>query len=321
MLSRRGVVIMPDEFGPYWTEMLEQTDLNVLGIHPVAPEGGTAFEVAEAFMTDENRREIERLEDRGIHVELEMHALSWLLPRGEFAAHPEWFRMNEKGERTGDFNFCFSNREALEVISENAARLAKFYKPRSNRYYFWLDDVPESKCQCPECQKYSASDAALTVYNAILRGLRSVNPEAKQCFLAYHDTLAVPQIVKPEKGIFLEFAPMIRDFDRGLNEPESEKNRKQIATLPDLLSFFGRENAQALDYWLDNSMNSGWKKPPKSFTYNAETLAKDVAYYESLGIDSVTCFACYLGEDYYNLYGQKPDIQTYARILSGKADV
>lgn len=55
LLSRRGVVIMPDEFGPYWIEMLEQTDLNVLGIHPVAPEGGTAFEVAEAFMTEKEK--------------------------------------------------------------------------------------------------------------------------------------------------------------------------------------------------------------------------------------------------------------------------
>ena len=54
-------------------------------------------------------------------------------------------------------------------------------------------------------------------------------------------------------------------------------------------------------------------------TVHKETLAKDVAYYESLGIDSVTCFACYLGEEYYNLYGQKPDIAGYARVLSGKA--
>lgn len=33
LLNRRGVVIMPDEFGPYWLELLEKTDLNVLG-HP-----------------------------------------------------------------------------------------------------------------------------------------------------------------------------------------------------------------------------------------------------------------------------------------------
>ena len=71
---------------------------------------------------------------------------------------------------------------------ENAAKLAKLYRPRSNRYYFWLDDVAESQCHCPECQRYSAADAALLVYNAILRGLRMENPDAMQCFLAYHDT-------------------------------------------------------------------------------------------------------------------------------------
>lgn len=319
LLNRRGVVIMPDEFGPYWLELLEKTDLNVLGIHPVGVDGKSPYQVLEAFLTDENRREIDRLEDRGIHVEVEMHSLSWLLPREEFAAHPAWFRMNEEGERVSDFNLCVSSAEALEIISQNAARLAKLYRPRSNRYYFWLDDVADSKCHCPECQKLSASDAALMVYNAILRGLRLENPEALQCYLAYHDTLEVPKTVRPEKGIFLEYAPMIRDFDRALNDPESEKNRKQVASLPALLSFFGTENAQALDYWLDNSLFSGWKKPPKPFSLHKETLAKDVAYYESLGIDSVTCFACYLGEEYYNLYGQKPDIAGYARVLSGKA--
>ena len=28
-----------------------------------------------------------------------------------------------------------------------------------------------------------------------------------------------------EKGIFLEYAPMIRDFDRSLNDPESEVSK------------------------------------------------------------------------------------------------
>ena len=94
MLNRRGVVIMPDDFGPYWLELLEKTDLNVLGIHPVGVDGKNPYQVLEAFLTDENRREIDRLEDRGIHVEVEMHSLSWLLPREEFAAHPAWVRMN-----------------------------------------------------------------------------------------------------------------------------------------------------------------------------------------------------------------------------------
>ncbi len=318
MLSRRGVVIMPDEFGPYWFKLLEGTDLNLLGIHPGASEGRTVYQVLEAFLNTENRREIERLENRGVSVEMEMHALSWLLPRDAFADHPEWFRMNEKGERVNDYNLCVSNAEALEVISENAAKLAKLYRPRSNRYYFWLDDVAESQCHCPDCQRYSAADAALLVYNAILRGLRMENPKAMQCFLAYHDTNSAPKIVKPEKGIFLEFAPMIRDFDKGLADPTSEKNCKEIEHLPELLTLFGTENAQALDYWLDNSLFSGWKKPPKPFTLRADTLAKDMDYYNSLGISSVTCFACYLGEDYYNLYGRLPEISEYARILSGR---
>lgn len=316
MLNRRGVVIFPEEFNREWENRIYTAGLNVLGLHP-DPKGRPVAEVMDAFLTEENRAALARLEERGVTVEWEMHALSWLLPRDLFGKHPDWFRMNRDGERTPDYNLCASNEEALEEISCRAAELARLFRPRSNRYYFWLDDVTDSACYCPDCQKLTHADQALKTYNAIIRGIRRTNPAATQCYLAYHDTNELPQQVKPEPGLFLEYAPMDRDFDKGIADESSEKNRRENRHLSELLSFFGTEGAQVLDYWLDNSLFSGWKKPPKPFRLYRETVEADVRYYRGLGIDSITTFACYLGEEYTALYSEPKEIEEYGRLLRG----
>lgn len=315
MLKRRGVVIDPEEFDDVWERRIYDAGINVLGLHP-NPKGRPAAQVIESFLTEQNRAAIERLERSGISVEWEMHTLSWLLPRQLFDRHPDWFRMNEKGERTPDFNLCTSSEGALETVSAAAAELAKLFRPKSNRYYFWLDDVAQSGCRCPECSRLSCADQALKAYNAIARGIRRVNPEAKQCYLAYHDTNAVPRQVQPEEGIFLEYAPMVRDFDKCIADASSEKNSRESRQLAGLLDFFGREGAQVLDYWLDNSLFSGWKKPPKPFRLYRDTLKMDIRYYRELGFESITTFACYLGKEYTDLYPEPEDIIEYGRVLS-----
>ena len=71
-----------------------------------------------------------------------------------------------------------------------------------------------------------------------------------------------------------------------------------------------------MEYWIDNSRFSNWTKPPKHMTLNEEVMRKDVAFYRELGFESLTSFACYLGEDYYTLYGEPP-VQRYGEILCG----
>lgn len=317
MLSRRGVVIFPEEFGPGWETQLSGSGLNVLGLHPNPLDGTLVKDAMQAFFTEENRAAVARLEAQGFVLEMEVHALSWLLPRSLHTTHPDWFRMDEKGERVADHNLCAANPEALACVSERAAELARVFHPASGRYHFWLDDVTDSRCHCARCRRYTAADAALLVYNAILRGLRTVDPHATQCYLAYHDTNEAPRLVEPEPGIYLEYAPMDRDLSRPIGDPASERNRREAAPLRELLACFGRDGAQVLDYWLDNSLLSGWRKPPKRFTLNLSTISEDAAYYEALGFETVTSFACYLGDEYAGLYGQRPDIAAYACALAG----
>lgn len=316
-LNYRGVVIHPDEVSDYWSTLLSQTSLNLLGIHPV---GGLSSEehindAISILNTPKAQDSITQLKERGVDIEYEMHALSWLLPRSLFDEHPDWFRMDEHGNRVSDFNCCMTNTEALSFIAKRAAKLAQFFVPTTNRYHFWLDDVASSRCYCPNCSSLSVSDASLLVYNAILKGIKTVNPDACHCYLAYHDTLHVPTQIKPEPGIFLEYAPMQRDLHLPLIDPDSSKNTSQIKPLDELLNVFGTKNAKVLDYWLDNSYLSGWKKPVKRFKPEPEVFKKDIEFYIEKGFEIITCFACYLGEDYFELYKEYPDIISYSNAF------
>ena len=75
--------------------------------------------------------------------------------------------------------------------------------------------------------QYNDSEKSLIVENRILRELRKTNPEAKVAHLAYYGTMEVPEKVKPEEGIFLEFAPFFRTWDAPLNDSVAKRAHRR----------------------------------------------------------------------------------------------
>ena len=310
----RGLLVHPEELDETWINRLKGSDIRTVGLHPVG--GKKAHESLQALYEDVRDGKYEarfaRLREMGMEIEYEVHAMSWLLPRALFDEHPDWFRMNEEGERVADFNLCPSNTEALDFVAARSAELARVLTPTTHRYHFWIDDVRDSYCHCPKCKGLSPSDQALIVYNAMLRGIRTVDPAATQCYLAYQKTRPAPTAVAPTEGIFLEYAPFDRDFQHSMNDKSCEKNVIEGEPLPALLELFGTKGAKVLEYWLDNSLFSKWKKPPQPFSFDPEVMRADLAYYKELGFEDATVFACYLGSDYVELYGE-PSISAYLK--------
>ena len=315
-MGRRGIIVHPHELDDKWVEDAAEAKLNVMGLHPV---GGTdahlTLESAIHFhLLPESRRLFKKLENKGMQVEYEAHAMRWLLPRDVFASAPHFFRMDEEGSRKDDFNLCPSQPEALDFIADRAEQLARMLTVNSDRYFFWLDDVPGMKCHCEKCRNLSASDQQLLSVNAMVKGIRRYNAQAQLCYLAYIDAIHCPEKVEPEDGVFLEYAPFYRDSHRPLFDPECEKNVQEVAALEKLLQLFGKKDAQVLEYWMDNSRFSGWKKPPKYMPLDEQVMAQDVQAYRKLGFESITSFGCYLGQDYRELYGEAPVIR-YGELL------
>ena len=317
-IRNRGFIINPEDLNERLIYRLADSGINELGIH--SGGGRRAFELVQKTLTwhktDRVRELFALAESLGICVEYDEHALRSLVPADLFDAHPDWFRMDENGVRRPDFNICASNREALSYLSGSAACFSLALKTPSHRYAYWVDDVLDSCCHCPECRALSPADQALTLTNAILRGIKRVDPFAITGFLAYNEAMDVPQNVRPEEGVYLEYAPINRDSERPIDDPDCVENRRETEKLPALLAFFGTKNARVLEYWMDNSRFSNWTRPPKAFHLNGEVMRRDAVYYSGLGFEDMTTFGCYLGEDYEALYGDAP-IEEYGKILNG----
>jgi|LSQX01.3.fsa_nt_gb hypothetical protein len=316
MTGKRGVLIYPAEAGPYWLELLRDSGLNLLGIHPAGGKDA-ALSLAgllEFIQSRPFQSFAHNLAEAGIELEYEMHALGWLVPRDLFSKHPDWFRQNEAGQRTPDYNICPSNKQALAYLAERAADLASRLYLSSDSFSFWPDDVSAASCSCSSCTGLSPADQSLILTNTMLEAIKGTRPVARMSYLAYMASLAVPENVKPEPGVFLEYAPIRRNSFLPINDPDSPENKKETAAITDLLSFFGQRHSRVLEYWLDNSRFSNWQLPLKELPFNEDLLAADVKFYLEQGFLDLTSFACYLGPDYAASFGQPP-IKRYGQLL------
>ena len=123
-MNKRGIIILYTDFSRDWLPLLKVCGINKLGLHALYCNGGVEG-IMQWLSKEEVRKDIDFFEENGIEVEYELHALDWLLPRSLFASHPDWFRMNDLGERTKDWNCCVSNEEGLSYIERSAFRYAE----------------------------------------------------------------------------------------------------------------------------------------------------------------------------------------------------
>lgn len=298
--EQRGVVVYPGDVTSLgtgeWEKRIRLGGLRTLGLH--AATSNDPIDSLEAFVRSAAGQEFLALCEReGVAVEYELHALETLLPRELFASHPEYFRMDETGERVADYNLCFSSEEAVEAMRPQLERLLEWMRPSSHRYFLWPDDKQHKYCNCERCRALSPSEQTLLFENRLLAMLREYDPEATLAHLAYHQTLAAPVRVRAAEGIFLEYAPILRDYADPL--PEAE-----LAALQDNLLAFPPATQHILEYWLDESMNARWKRPERPLlSFDPALCARDVALYRRQGACSLTNFATWLDGPYVAQHG------------------
>ncbi|SFS93948.1 protein of unknown function [Porphyromonadaceae bacterium NLAE-zl-C104] len=312
----RGVVLYPSDMRSIGAErlidILRKADINLIGIH-----SNTITEDLDSLKiyldSADGRLLIDLCKENKIDVEYECHVLQEILPRSLFDEHPGYFRLDSNEVRTSDLNMCFSSEEAWHVIEKNVPELVQWINPTTNRYFFWIDDSYDGFCHCDKCKSYSPSDQALIYENRMLQIIRKVNPEATLAHLAYASTFEAPTTIKPQEGIFLEFAPIGRNYADPLSSD-------QYNALKENLEIFPKETAHILEYWLDVSMFSNWERETwNKVPWNADYCKRDVELYQDLGIESFTTFATWmLHQRYFDLHGQDEAVEVlkeYGSIL------
>ena len=315
----RGVVLAVEDLSTVdWPKKASESGINTIATHI------TPSQVAEFIQSPKGQQFLSQCKDLGIEVEHELHAMNDLLPRALFTEDSTMFRMNKEGRRVADYNLCVHSEKALNIASDNAVKYARILTPTTGRYFYWIDDnMP--MCHCEECGQYSDSEQALILENHMISRLRKFDPKATLAHLAYGNTLEAPRKVKPEPGIFLEFAPIQRSFTQPMSDHEAKviKLTDQAAKthghllrmLDENLEVFGKENAQVLEYWLDVSLFSGWRKPAKELPWNPEVFKDDIEVYADRGIRNITTFAVYIDSAYLETYKDVAFIREYGEGL------
>ena len=303
--TTRGVVLIPEDFSLHdWPERAHRAGLTTLALH----HGRSVAEVVKFVNSDTGQDALTRARKLGLEIEYELHAVSDLLPRRLFEKDKNLFRMNEKGERVADSNLCVHSPRAQEIVAENAASFAHKLRPTTGRYFYWGDDG-RPWCHCPKCQDLSDSEQALVLENALLKALRRDDPRAQLSHLAYAGTIKPPQKIKPEPGIFLEYAPIQRRYD--VPYAQQIDGKDGLANLDANLKVFTTDTAQVLEYWLDVSRFSNWKRPAKKLPWNRDVFLADLETYAARGLRHITTFAVFIDADYVKLHGEPDALRDY----------
>lgn len=320
LFKTRGVILRVSDLSTLdWPGLAHENGITTIATH-VTPNEVTAF-----IQSPKGQQFLERCNELGIRVEHELHAMRDLLPRELFAEDSTMFRMNENGRRVADYNLCVHSEGALDIVSDNALKYAKILTPTTGRYFYWIDDVMPM-CYCPQCIQYSDSEQALILENRIIKALRTFHPNATLAHLAYGNTMTPPKKIKPEPGIFLEFAPIQRSYSRTIGDQETKvihmhdqppkTHGDLLQMLDDNLAVFGNENAQVLEYWLDVSLFSEWKKPAKKLPWNREIFAKDIEVYAERGVRNITSFAVFIDSAYLATHKDVTFLREYGEGLA-----
>jgi hypothetical protein len=81
------------------------------------------------------------------------------------------------------------------------------------------------------------------------------------------------------------------------------------------LEVFPRATAQILEYWLDVSRFSKWKRPAQKLPWNKEVFTADMEMYRKKGIKHITTFAAWIDADYQKRFGDLSFLDQYGAGL------
>jgi hypothetical protein len=304
----RGLVMVPETLAwADWPSRAKRVGLNTLVLHhPESPKA--LLEFVQSKSGAEFR---EQCTTARIDLEFDFHAMRDLVPRDLFKENPSLFRMDKDGRRTPVLNFCVSSTEALRIAGENAVKYAKEFQPTTGCYYYWSDACAEW-CRCEKCRELSDSDQLLLAENALVAAIRKSEPQAQVAHLACHASMPAPSQVKPAPGVFLQYAPVRRDYDVPYSRQTDKAKLDSLWFLEENLKVFPAKTAQIVEYWLDVT-----RFPPGSgpLPWNRERFLADLATYKSFGLRHIKSFANGLDADYVKRHGEPKFLREFAQGL------
>ncbi len=211
------------------------------------------------------RHEIDDLnltDELGLRLEVGGHELKELLPREHYDKHPEWYRLVQpkdfSGQRSNDLNYSVTNEEArLEVKSNFREKLKTVAGVHA--LHAWPDDLPGGGwCYSSTSRAFSPADQAMLAMRTLAEVVEEEKLPLRIPVLAYHDTLFPGTQVDVSKECFLLFAPRERCYGHALNDPACKRNQVYCQALKEwMVKFENIDDAHTFEYYFDQILFRG----------------------------------------------------------------
>jgi hypothetical protein len=251
----------------------------------MARRGANAFSyIRHAHDTQLRIDELTPLYSRyGVDLEYGGHVLQILMPRDEFAKHPEYFPAGEDGGRLARGNLCTSNRGALKLVTDGALKYVTEY-PENRLLHVWGADVWSGAwCHCTQCSRLSPQLQYMKVVNAVAAAMAEKAVGGPPvAYLAYHDTIDPDPALEPLDLVWFEWAPRERCYRHAIDDRECETNPRYLRSLERYLELFGGRG-HVFEYYADAILFGGLSLATPA------VIVRDLRAYRRLGIESISC--------------------------------
>ena len=136
------------------------------------------------------------------------HALLWLIGKGYYNDHPEWYAMI-KGERSSPMGWwqpCYSNEALAEMVAGKVKDIFRKNAYQNNYSIAANDGWEEGWCECDDCAALgNHTDQMLTFANRVAQIVSQEYPDRTVSILAYHETFLPPLQTKAHQNVEVMF--------------------------------------------------------------------------------------------------------------------
>ena len=139
-----------------------------------------------------------------------VHTLQWIITADLFAEHPEYFGMDESGNRTTNRQPCLSNEEVFDLT----VAAAKAHFAQYDSIYSVSQNDGMDFCRCAECVAFNDahggvdSASMLNFVNRVAAEVKKDYPNAKIETLAYQRSETPPSGLTVEENVIIRVCPI-----------------------------------------------------------------------------------------------------------------
>jgi hypothetical protein len=227
------------------------------------------------------------LKKRGLLIEVGGHGYQNFLPAARyFDKHPEWFGMDEKGQRTRAVNrvFATSNPEAMAEFTRNVLAYLRAH-PEIDIFDLWPPDGARwSEAPADKALGEPPVRHALVV-NHIANVLAKELPDVILEFIAYQNYLTPPVGITFAPNTIVGFCPIARSFATNIDDPKNKSNK---AYWDALMAWKARPDMRDRLYIYSYFRKYAWRSRP---VLTPRLIDEDVDRYRGAGAMGISSYS------------------------------